>query len=137
MPVIAYLNFEGKCEEALAFYGQTLGAEVKALMRFSESPEPAPDGMMPPGTGHKVMHCEFRIADTVLMGSDCSSSGTPKFQGFSLTFSPPTPEAAEKVFAALADGGKVDMPLGKTFWSPCFGVVTDKFGVSWMVMVAA
>ncbi len=137
MAVLAYLDFDGKCEEALQFYCQTFGAEIKALMRFEQSPEPAPEGMMPPNTGHKVMHSELKIGDSVVMASDCHCSGNPKFQGISLTYSSPSTATIEKVFAGLSAGGKVEMPLSKTFWSPLFGTVTDRYGVTWMVMAEA
>jgi PhnB protein len=106
-------------------------------MRFKESPEPCPEGQMPPGSENKVMHSMFRVGETMLMASDCHCKGQPKFEGISLALSPKTVAAAEKLFAALSDGGTVCMPLGKTFWSPAFGVVTDKFGLSWMISVMA
>lgn len=136
MQVQAYLNFNGRCEEALTFYREALGAEVTALMRFGESPEPC-DGHVPPGSGNKVMHSELKIGTSKVMASDCECAGQPNFQGVSLALSPATPAAAEKAFAALAAGGQVQMPLGPTFWSPCFGVVADKFGLSWMISVPA
>jgi PhnB protein len=136
MQVQAYLNFDGRCEEALEFYRKALGAEVTALMRFDESPEPCGPGM-PPGTEKKVMHSTFRVGETSVMASDCHCKGQPKFEGISLTLSPPTVAAAERLFAALADGGQVQMPLTKTFWTPSFGMVADKFGVTWMISVTA
>ncbi|WP_439624762.1 VOC family protein [Gemmata sp.] len=135
MHVQPYLNFNGRCEEALTFYREALGAEVTALMRFGESPEPCPG--MPAGTENKVMHSALKIGESTVMASDCECRGAPNFQGVSLALSPATTAAAEKAFAALAAGGQVHMPLGPTFWSPCFGVVADKFGVSWMVSVPA
>jgi PhnB protein len=135
--VQAYLNFDGRCEEALEFYRKALGAEVSVLMKFKDSPEPCGDGQMPPGTENKVMHSTFRIGESTLMASDCHCKGQAKFEGISLTLGPKTVAAAEKAFAALSDGGAVQMPLTKTFWSPSFGVVTDKFGVPWMVSATA
>lgn len=135
MQVQPYLNFDGRCEEAIEFYRKALGAEVAALMRFGESPEPCPG--MPPGTEKKVMHSMFRVGETMVMASDCHCKGQPKFEGISLALSPKTVDAAEKLFKGLSDGGAVQLPLGKTFWSPAFGVVTDKFGVSWMISTAA
>jgi len=137
MQVQAYLNFDGRCEEALEFYGKALGAEVTALMRYNESPEPCGEGMVPPGTEKKIMHSTFRVGETTVMASDCHCKGQPKFEGISLALSPPTAAAAEKLFTALSNGGTVQMPLTKTFWSPSFGVVTDKFGVPWMISATA
>lgn len=135
MHVQNYLNFDGRTEEALEFYKSTLGAKVVALMRFSDSPEPCPSGMIPPGSENKVMHSTFTIGETTLMASDCNCSGKPTFQGSSLALSVANEAEADKVFEGLSDGGKVEMPLGKTFFSPRFGVVVDRFGVSWMVVV--
>jgi PhnB protein len=135
MLVQPYLNFDGRCEEAIEFYRKTLGAEVTMLMRYKDSPEPCPPGMVPPGSDAKVMHASFRVGDTTLMASDCHCKGQPNFQGISLSLSLANDAEAEKRFAALADGGKVGMPLGKTFFSSRFGVVTDRFGVTWMVIV--
>ncbi|MEZ6128471.1 MAG: VOC family protein [Planctomycetaceae bacterium] len=129
-----YLFFAGRCEEALEFYGQALGAQVDMLMRFSESPEPTPPGMLQEGFENKVMHASFHIGNVPLMASDgCSDQST--FDGFRLALSVATEAEAHQAFDALADGGTVQMPLCKTFWSPCYGMVTDKFNVGWMVMV--
>ncbi|HEV3417712.1 MAG TPA: VOC family protein [Pirellulales bacterium] len=135
MLVQPYLNFDGRCEEAIEFYRKALGAEIEMLMRYKDSPEPCPPGMMPPGSEAKVMHVSFRVGDTTLMASDCHCKGQPNFQGISLSLSLANEAEADKRFAALADGGKVGMPLGKTFFSSRFGVVTDRFGVTWMVIV--
>ena len=131
-----YLFFNGHCEEALAFYGTALGAKVDFLMRYKESPEPMPPGRLPAGFENKVMHATFHIGDTTLMASDGCEEGA-HFEGFSLSLALPTEAEVNRIFAALADGGKVGMPLTKTFWSPRFGMVTDRFGVGWMVTVAA
>jgi PhnB protein len=129
-----YLFFSGRCEEALAFYKQALSATVSMMMRFSESPDPVPEGMLQPGFEDKIMHAEFRVGNLVVMASDgCNDQST--FSGFRLALSVPTEAEADRVFAALADGGKIDMALGPTFWSPRYGQVTDKFNVGWMVMV--
>jgi PhnB protein len=130
-----YLFFDGRCEEALEFYGKALGAKVEFMMRFKESPEPPQPGMVPPGSENKVMHASFRIGDTQVMASDGSCQGKPSFQGFSLTFNARDEAEAKQRFAALAEGGQVQMPLGKTFFSPSFGMVADRFGVPWMVIV--
>ncbi|MEJ0088461.1 MAG: VOC family protein [Limisphaerales bacterium] len=132
-----YLMFNGRCEEAIEFYRKALGAEVEFSMRFRESPQPPPPGMVPPGFENKIMHCSFRIGTTTLMASDGCTAGQPKFEGFSLSISVPNEAEADRAFNALADGGKISMPLGKTFWSPRFGMVEDRFGISWMVNVAA
>ncbi|HEY7311825.1 MAG TPA: VOC family protein [Gemmataceae bacterium] len=137
MQVQPYLNFDGRCEEAIEFYRRTLGAEVMMLMRFKDSPEPAAPGMVPPGAENKVMHASFRIGDSTLMASDCHCKGQPSFQGFSLSLTVPNEAQAERLFASLADGGQVQMPLTKTFFSARFGVVADRFGVSWMIYVAS
>ena len=133
MQVQPYLFFEGRCEEALEFYRQALDAEVEMLMRFKESPEAPPPGAVAPGSEEKVMHASFRIGDTVLMASDGGCSGRSSFQGVSLSLNLAEVAEAERRFAALAAGGEVQMPLSATFWSPAFGMVVDRFGVSWMV----
>ena len=137
MKVQPYLFFEGRCEEAIDFYRGALGAEVTALMRFNESPDPPPPGMVPPGSENKVMHAAFRIGDTTVMASDGRCSGQSRFGGVSLSLSAPDEAAANRLCAALAEGGQVQMPLGKTFFSPRFGMVADRFGVSWMIVVEA
>lgn len=137
MKVQPYLFFEGRCEEAIDFYRGALGAEVTALMRFKDSPDPLPPGMVPPGAEGKVMHAEFRIGDAALMASDGRCSGQARFGGVSLSVSVPDGGTADRVFAALAEGGQVQMPLGETFFSPRFGIVADRFGVSWMIIVGA
>lgn len=134
MQVESYLFFEGRCDEAIEFYRQALGAEVTMLMRYQESPEPEQCASVP---GDKVMHASLRIGNSTVMASDGRCTGQPVFQGFSLSLAYPDVAAAARVFAALSDGGQVQMPLEKTFWSPCFGMVADRFGVSWMVTVAA
>ena len=131
-----YIFFGGRCEEALKFYGTALGAQVDFLMRYKESPEPLPPGRLPAGYENKVMHATFRIAGNTLMASDGCEEGA-SFAGFSLSLAVPTEAEANRAFAALADGGQVKMPLTKTFWSPCFGMLTDRFGVGWMVSVVA
>ena len=132
MQVQPYVFFEGRCEEAIAFYRGALGAEVTMLMRFKESPDP---GMVAPGTEDKVMHASFRIGDTTVLASDGRCQGAPSFQGFALSLTVPNEAEAERLFGALGDGGQVQMPMTKTFFSPRFGMVGDRFGVSWMVYV--
>lgn len=129
-----YLNFNGRCEEALEFYKTALGAEVQQLIRFEQSPEPMPPGMMPEGWGKKVMHVDFRVGESVLLASDgCGSNES--FQGICLCIGVATVEEAERCFAALAEGGQVTMPLEKTFWTEKFGMVADRFGLGWMIHV--
>jgi PhnB protein len=131
-----YLFFNGSCEQAVEFYRKALGAEVQMMMRFKESPEPPPPGAVPPGFENKIMHTSFRIGETTVMASDGCSAEKAAFQGFSLSLSVASETDADRVFAALADGGQVQMPLNKTFWSSRFGMVTDRFGVGWMITVA-
>jgi uncharacterized glyoxalase superfamily protein PhnB len=129
-----YLCFSGNCEEALGFYRETVGAKIGMVMRFSDSPEPPPPGMLPAGHENKIMHCEFTVGNTTIMASDGRGENVA-LSGFNLALALKDIPAAEQTFSKLAAGGKIDMPLTKTFWSPAFGMVTDRFGVSWMVMV--
>jgi PhnB protein len=135
MQIQSYLFFNGRCDEAVEFYKKALGAKVEMLMRFKEAPDPPPPGMVPPGFENKVMHASFRVGDTVVMASDGCTEGNANFKGFSLSLALEKEADADRFFAALADGGQVQMPLGKTFWSPRFGMVTDRFGVGWMINV--
>lgn len=129
-----YLFFAGRCEEALNYYQQHAGARIGTLLRFSDCPDPLPEGMLAPGFEHKVMHCEFTLGDSKLMASDgCNDAST--LSGFSLALTVSTAEEAYRVFEALARGGQVTMPLGATFWSPLYGQLVDQFGVAWMVML--
>jgi len=137
MLVQSYLFFDGRTEEAIEFYKKALGAKVEMVMRYKEAPEAPPPGMVPPGSENKVMHSSFRIGETVVMASDGNCTGKPAFKGFSLSITVANEGEADRVFAALSDGGQVQMPLGKTFFSPKFGMVADRFGVSWMVIVQA
>ena len=130
-----YLFFDGRCEEAIEFYRNALGAEVDMLMRFKDSPEPHQPGMTAPGSENKVMHANLRIGGTSVMASDGRCGGKPHFDGFALSLGVATEAEADRLFAALADGGKVQMPLTRTFFSPRFGMVADRFGVMWMVIV--
>jgi PhnB protein len=127
-----YLFFAGRCEEALEFYKSALGAHVDMLMRFSDSPEPCDSGAFPAGYENKVMHAGFRIGQSALMASD-GCGNEPPFGGFALALSVPTEAEADKYFNALAERGTVTMPLDKTFWSPLFGMLTDRFGLGWMI----
>ena len=137
MQVEVYLFFAGRCEEAVEFYKKTVGAEVMMLMRFKDSPEPPQPGMIPPGSENKIMHTTMRIGDSMVMASDGRCEGGATFQGFSLSLTVANEAEADRVFSALAEGGQVQMPPAKTFWSPRFGMLTDRFGVGWMVSVAA
>ena len=136
LPLIhPYLFFGGRCEEAFAFYQKAVGAEIGMLMRHSDSPDPAPPGMLSPGFEDKIMHGEIRIGGSTVMASDGCGEAV-SFNGFSLALSLETASDAERVFNALAEGGEITMPLAKTFWSPSFGMLTDQFGLGWMIMVA-
>jgi PhnB protein len=135
MTIEPYLFFNGHCQEAIEFYQNALGAEVSMLMRYKDSPEPPPPGMVPAGWDNKIMHSHLRVGNANIMASDGGSEGL-NFQGFSLSLAVTNEAEAKRVFEALSDGGQVRMPLTKTFWSPCFGMVADRFGVGWMVTVA-
>jgi PhnB protein len=128
-----YLFFGGRCEEAIEFYRKAVGAEVEMLARFKESPEPNPE--LPDCFDDKIMHSTIRIGETSFMASDGMCEGNPNFEGFSLSITVPDEAEAERIFNALAEEGLVTMPLEKTFWSPKFGMLSDRFGVGWMVSV--
>lgn len=132
-----YLFFNGSCEQAIEFYRKALGADVEMMMRFKDSPEPGEPGMVPPGFENKIMHASFRIGQTTVMASDGCSAGKATFEGFSLSLSVATEAEADRVFGSLTEGGQVTLPLAKTFWSARFGMLTDRFGVGWMISVAA
>ena len=137
MLVQTYLSFEGRCEEALEFYKKALGAKVTMVSRFKDMPQPVPPGMVPPGAENKVMHASFQVGDTTILAADGRCQGQPSFQGFSLSLTPANEAEADRLFAALAEGGQVKMPMGKTFFAKRFGMVADRFGVSWMIYVPA
>jgi PhnB protein len=132
MEVQPYLFFEGRCEEALEFYKKALGATVSMMVRFKDSPDPANCGGAGP---ENIMHATFHIGESTLMASDGRCSGKQAHEGFALSLTPATVPDAERLFAALSDGGKIQMPLTKTFWSPMFGMCADRFGISWMISV--
>ena len=130
-----YLFFGGRCDAALEYYRQHLGAEIGMIMRYKDNPEPpSPSHPLPEGWDEKVMHASFTIGASRLMGSDGMKEGMPE-DGHCMSLTMPTEDEAKRVFAALADGGNAFMPIGKTFWSPCFGMVTDRFGIHWMVTI--
>jgi len=133
MKLEPYLFFEGRCDEAISFYQKAIGAEVTALMRYREGPG---QGSYPPGSEEKVMHANLRIGEVTVMLSDGFCAGQPEFQGFSLCLLPADQAKARQMFESLADGGEVQMQLTETFYSPLFGMVRDRFGLSWMIMVA-
>ncbi|HEU0218192.1 MAG TPA: VOC family protein [Stellaceae bacterium] len=133
MPIQPYLAFNGRCEEAIDFYRKALGAEVNMMMRFKQCPD---QSMISPENAEKIMHADLKIGDGVLLMSDGMCAGTTKFEGMSLSFTVADEAEAGRRFNALADGGEVRMPLAKTFFSPSFGMVQDKFGVGWMIYVA-
>ena len=132
MQIQPYLFFNGRCEEALEFYRKTLNAEIVMLMRFKDSPDPvncASAGL------EKIMHASFRIGETTLLASDGRCEGGLNFKGFALTLNVPNAAEAERLFTALSDGGMVLMPLAKTFYAEKFGMLADRFGVNWMIIV--
>jgi len=135
MQIQVYLDFDGRCEEAIEFYRATLGAQVPRILRFKDSPEPHSPDMNPPIPGDKIMHSTLQIGETTIMASDGRNSGNPSFRGFWLSLPMKDSAEASRIFDLLGYGGQVVMPLAKTFFSPLFGMVTDKFGVGWMVMV--
>ena len=143
MQVQTYLFFDGRCEEAIDFYRGALGAEVTMLMRFKDCPrarpgKPAQEGCaITPGTENKIMHASLRIGDATVLVSDGRCTGQTNFQGFALSLDAPSEAEAERLFAAVGSGGQVQMPLAKTFFAKSFGMVTDRFGVTWMVIVPA
>ena len=137
MSIQPYLTFGGRCQEAVDFYRDVLGAEVQMLMRFKEAPDSPPPGMVPDNWGDKVMHACLKIGDTKLMASDGCASSEKSFQGFSLSLTAANEAEADAKFAALSDRGQVTMPLGKTFFARRFGMAVDRFGISWMVIVPA
>jgi PhnB protein len=137
MLVQSYLFFNGRCEEAIEFYRKALGAEVKMMMRFKENPEPMTEGCGPDGgsiPGENIMHASLKIGETEVMASDGMGQGNPEFKGFSLSLTAASDTEAQRLFKALSDGGKVEMPMMKTFYASSFGMVEDRFGVSWMVI---
>jgi PhnB protein len=129
--ITPYLIFGGRCQEAIDYYVQHLGAEVEFIMNFSDSPEPIAEGMLQPGFENKVMHATLRIGPGKVMVSDGGGEDF-SFGGFNINVTPDSKAEADRMFAAMADGGSVMMPMSETFWSPWFGMVTDRFGVTWM-----
>lgn len=140
MQVQAYLFFDGRCEEALTFYSEALGAKVEMMMRFRDNPEPPSEGdtsggcVQVPGSEDKIMHASFRIGDSIVMASDGNCGGNPSFQGFSLTLNANDDAHAHQLFEALSRGGQILMPLQKTFFASSFGMLADRFGMNWMVI---
>jgi PhnB protein len=133
MQVQPYLFFDGRCDEALEFYKNAVGAKVDMLMRFKDAPDPT---QCKPGSENKVMHASVQIGDTMVLASDGRNSGQPKFEGFALTISADSEAETDRVFNALGEGGQITQPLTKTFFSPRFGMLADKFGVHWIVLTA-
>jgi len=134
MQIQPYLFFDGRCDEALEFYKKTLGAKVEMIMRFKDAPD---QSMISPGSADKVMHASVKIGDSTMLASDGRNTGKPSFQGFSLTLYPKDEAEADKLFGALSAGGEVRMPMDKTFFAKRFGMLADKFGVGWMIIVTA
>lgn len=134
MAIQPYLDFNGRCDEAIAFYREALGAEVTGLMRFKDSPQPPSPGCLPAGCEEKVMHAALRVGDATLFASDGRCRGTPRFEGISLNLLVKSDADAQATFSRLAEGGQIQMPIGPTFFASSFGMVQDRFGVSWMVL---
>lgn len=130
MKLHAYLSFDGRCDEAFKFYEQALGGKIGPVMRHAGTPMAE---HVPPEWQDKVMHGQITIADQVVMASDTPPGRYQTPQGISLTLMPASADEAERHFAALAEGGTVGMPLEKTFWAERFGMVTDRFGIPWMI----
>src|SRR4051812_7079817 len=137
MKIQPYLFFDGRCEEAVQFYQRALGAKVEMMMRYKEGPPAGAGNPVPANYGEKIMHTTFRVDDAVLTAADDCPGGAQAHQGFALTLSVADEPMARRRFDALADGGQVVVPLGKTFFAPAFGMLNDRFGVQWMVMVQA
>jgi PhnB protein len=135
MQVQPYLFFDGRCEEAAEFYKRTLNAEVTSMIRFKDSPEPPM--MNVPGSENKIMHMSLKIGETTIMASDGANTGATNFHGFSIALSVNTQADADRIFNALSEGGQIRLPLTKTFFSPRFGMLADRFGLGWMIMVEA
>lgn len=134
MPIEPYLFFRGRCAEAIEFYQKALGAEVVMSMRFRENPdENAPE--LPSDFGDRIMHASLKVGDATLMMSDGLSKEPTNFEGFSVSLTARDAAECERWFTALRDGGKIEMPLGKTFFAEMFGGVIDRFGLSWMIIV--
>jgi PhnB protein len=135
MQVQPYIFFDGRTEEAIEFYTRTLGAKVEMMMRFKDSPAPPPPGSVPPGSENKIMHAAFQVGDSMVLASDGSVTGAAKFDGFALSLTVKDEAEAKRTFAALGEGGQVRMPISKTFFSPAFGMLADRFGIGWMIYV--
>jgi len=129
-----YVFFNGRCEEALNFYTEKLGAQVTFKMLFKDAPPPDPNNPSRPELADKIMHANVQLGSSTWMASDgnCDPAAGP-FNGFSLSLTIEDIAAAEKCFNALAEGGQVVMPFGQTFWSKGFGMVVDRFGLMWMI----
>jgi len=135
MNIEPYLFFEGRCEEAIEHYRKALGAEIEMLLRYRDSPQPPPPGTLPPGSESKVMHASVKIGDTRVMLSDGHCGGQQSFQGFAISITTTSAADVDRMFGALAADGEVRQPLTETFFSPRFGMVTDRFGVLWVISV--
>lgn len=129
-----YLFFDGKCEEALEFYKHALGAKVGQVFRYKDSPEKPPGGL-PPGSENKIMHASFQVGESVVLVSDGHCKGNPKFEGCSLSLNLKSEAEVDKTYQALSEGGQAQMPPTRTFFSARFGMLIDKFGVMWMLLV--
>lgn len=130
MQINPYLVFNGQCEAAFKFYEKLLGGKITGIMTHANSPMA---NQVPPEWRDKVMHAHMTVGNSVLMGSDAPPQHFQKPQGFSVSIGVKTVEEGERIFKALSENGAVQMPFQKTFWSPGFGMLTDRFGIPWMV----
>ncbi len=133
MQVQSYLFFEGKCEEAIEFYKKAIGAKLLMMMRMKEAPDPEMAKNLPKEHGEKIMHASIRVGESTIMMSDGRVQGNAQFKGFALSLDVPNIPEAQRLFAALSEGGEMVMPLTETFWAERFGMAKDRFGVMWMV----
>jgi PhnB protein len=125
-----YLLFDGRCAEAFRFYAECLGGEVVMAMTYGGSPLA---GMAPADWGDKILHATLRLGDQTLGGADPPPDRYHPPAGFAVTFDIDAPAEADRVFAALAAGGRIEVPIGETFWAARFGMLTDRFGIPWMI----
>lgn len=130
MQLNPYLNFDGQCREAFTAYEQILGGKIEMMQTHGESPMA---DHTPPESRDRIMHVRLVADGAVLLGSDTMPGDAPNAQGFAVSLNIDNPAEADRIFNALADGGKVDMPIQETFWAQRFGMLVDKYGIPWMV----
>jgi PhnB protein len=130
MTIETYLLFNGNCKEAFEFYASVLGGKITAMLPHAGSPA---ETSVPEDWREKILHARLEIQGQALMASDAPPQYAQRMQGFHISLNTTTAGEAERIYTALSEGGKISMPLGKTFWSPCFGMLTDRFGTPWMI----